>query len=187
MNIKKHMDKSEIASLYYDCIFSFCNQRLPDRQAAEDVTQEVFLALTEQNSIKNPDAVLKWLYTVARNKVNDYYRKHYKKPPPVSLDDVGDIPEITFDFTELYSDTELKECENTVLNQLSEQERKLYHEIYQEGSSYASLAEKYNISDSALRTRVSRLRYKIKRLIKGCLYSVLPFLMFFSYLKIFFD
>jgi len=189
--INHNPDKSEIASLYYDNIYSYCNQRLPDKQTAEDITQEVFLALLEEDSLKNPDAILKWLYKVARNKIAAYYRKQYKKhtiiDPNIDIYNVGELPELTVDFTEIYNDDELKECEDIALSQLDASELELYHDIFIDKGKYKDIAKKYNISENALRTRISRLRYKVNHFIKETLYSLLPLALFFSYIKNFFD
>lgn len=64
---------------YYDEIFRFCYHRVGSRETAEDLCQETFMSYIEG---PGPRRILKnsrsYLYTIARNKCIDYYRK--KKP-----------------------------------------------------------------------------------------------------------
>ncbi len=61
----------------------FIQSRLPDSDAAEDILQDVFYELTEAYRLTKPiERVAAWLFAVARNKINDWYRK----PKTLSLD-----------------------------------------------------------------------------------------------------
>ena len=61
----------------------FIRSRLPDPDVVEDVLQDVFYELTEAYRLTKPiERVASWLFAVARNKINDWYRK----PRPISLD-----------------------------------------------------------------------------------------------------
>jgi RNA polymerase sigma factor (sigma-70 family) len=61
----------------------FIQNRLPDPDVAEDILQDVFYELTEAYRLAKPiERVASWLFAVARNKINDWYRK----PRMVSLD-----------------------------------------------------------------------------------------------------
>lgn len=60
-------------------LLSFIQKRIPDRTEAEDILQDVFYQFTEAyRSIHTIERVTSWLFTVARNKITDRYRK--KKP-----------------------------------------------------------------------------------------------------------
>lgn len=64
-------------------LLSFIQKRIPDRTEAEDILQDVFYQLTEAyRSINSIERVTSWLFTVARNKITDRYRK--KKPETFS-------------------------------------------------------------------------------------------------------
>ena len=68
--------------LYYERIFGFCVHRLFCRQAAEDVTSTVFLAVAR--SIKNFNGrsevdFRNWLYTIAINQTNAHIRKAFRR------------------------------------------------------------------------------------------------------------
>jgi len=58
---------------------SFIRRRVPDPGDAEDILQDVFYTLVEANRLLMPiEHVTGWLFTVARNRITDFFRK--KKP-----------------------------------------------------------------------------------------------------------
>ena len=59
----------------YDCIYRYCYMKLQNRQAAEDATQETFLAFLESGTYRDMGRELSYLYTIARSKCMDHYRK----------------------------------------------------------------------------------------------------------------
>lgn len=57
-------------------LLGFIRQRVPSLHDAEDVLQEVFYELVEMYRLTKPmDQTVAWMFTVARNKINDLYRK----------------------------------------------------------------------------------------------------------------
>jgi len=57
-------------------LFSFINLRTGDREETEDILQEVFLQAAENLNVTEPiNNLLGWLYTAARNRIIDWYRK----------------------------------------------------------------------------------------------------------------
>ena len=62
---------------HYDAVFRYCMHRLFERQAAEDVTSDVFLKVVENISrFKGTEKQFRnWLYRIATNAVNNYFRK----------------------------------------------------------------------------------------------------------------
>lgn len=66
-------------------LLEFIRRRIPRPEDAEDIAQDVFYEFTEMYRLMKPvEQIASWLFTVARNKITDRYRK--KKP--VLLEDV---------------------------------------------------------------------------------------------------
>ena len=66
-------------------LLNFIRQRVPRQEDAEDIVQEVFFELMMMNRLMKPvEHLASWLFTVARNKITDLYRK--KKP--IALEDI---------------------------------------------------------------------------------------------------
>lgn len=75
-------------------IFKYIRLKIQDRQEAEDILQEVFIkaykglgGLAMENL--NFSA---WLYKVAGNTINDHFRKKYRTPEIIGIDEKFDAP-----------------------------------------------------------------------------------------------
>jgi len=73
-------DRAAFVQLYrshYNAVFRYCAHRLFARQAAEDVTSDVFLKAVENiHRFKGTEKQFRnWLYRIATNAVNNYLRK----------------------------------------------------------------------------------------------------------------
>ena len=66
---------SEKLQEQYDKIYKYCYFKVKNEHVAEDLTQETFLKYFEQNTYINKGKLLAYLYTIAKNKCIDYYKK----------------------------------------------------------------------------------------------------------------
>lgn len=71
---------TEIHNRYYRSLYRYVNLKVSDALEAEDLTSEVFSRFLK--ALKHGKAPKKsirgWLFSVASNVVNDYYRRHYR-------------------------------------------------------------------------------------------------------------
>ena len=74
----------------YDRIYRFLYFHLHDKHEAEDLTQEAFLRFLGSRTYRDENRQLQYLYTIARNLCNQYYRD---KTITYSLDEEADVPE----------------------------------------------------------------------------------------------
>jgi len=151
-------------------LLDFIRRRVSSEEDAEDILQDVFFELVEAYRLMKPiEKIASWMFTVARHKIIDRYRK--KKP--VSLesqlgfanDDEGDslnFAELLEDFSES-ADSEL--IRNIILGALEEaleelpKEQKevfVMHEI--EDRSFQEISEQTGVS---VNTLLSRKRYAV--------------------------
>ncbi|MBK6994876.1 MAG: hypothetical protein IPH31_08090 [Lewinellaceae bacterium] len=63
-------------------LLAFVRSKIQDIEVAEDTAQDVWLQLTRQQDLEEIEQIGNWLFTAARNRVTDYYRK--KKTVPFS-------------------------------------------------------------------------------------------------------
>src|SRR5712692_10499438 len=69
-------------------LWNFIRKRVVDQRDAEDVLQDVFYELVEAYRLMKPvEQVGAWLFSVARNRITDLFRK--KKPEALTSDPVG--------------------------------------------------------------------------------------------------
>lgn len=70
---------TEIYTTYRPLVFRYISYKLNGCLEAEDLVQDAFLRLLEYRSMLRPETVRSFLYTIVRNLVTDYLRRHYKK------------------------------------------------------------------------------------------------------------
>jgi RNA polymerase sigma factor (sigma-70 family) len=151
-------------------LFEFIRKRVPTTEDAEDVLQDVFYELVNTYRLMKPvEQMASWLFTVARNKITDRYRK--KKPDSleehfaIRAGEDGDKLDVS-DF--LPSGTNSPETEMMreaimqglvhALDELPKEQREVFimHEL--EDKSFQEIAE---ITGANVNTLLSRKRYAI--------------------------
>lgn len=147
-------------------LFDFIRRRVRTNEDAEDIMEDVFFQLLSSTSVTEPiEKMTSWLFTVARNKVIDWYRKKRPESLPRDLDDPSlplNLEDILYDPTQnpdqVYARslvwTELAEA----LDELPEEQKQVFvmHEL--EGKSFKEIAE---ITGEPQNTLLSRKRYAV--------------------------
>src|SRR5260221_3136565 len=162
---------SEVVEREHSRLRSFIRRRVPDPRDAEDILQDVFYELVEANRLLMPiEHVTGWLFRVARNRINDLFRK--KKPESFGDAAVADEdderlrledllpspdagPEALYARSVLFDELELAVAE------LPEAQREVFvaHEL--EGRSFKEMAAETGVS---VNTLLSRKRYAVLHL-----------------------
>ena len=147
---------------------NFIRRRVPNESDVEDLVQEVFYELVEANRLLQPiDYVTGWLFTVARNRITDLFRK--KKPVNFSdaavMNEDGELlriedllpspdagPEAIYARKALLAELE------AALRDLPVEQREVFlaHEV--EGRSFKELSAESGVS---VNTLLSRKRYAV--------------------------
>ena len=65
----------EVIKSYGKQLFAFIRSRVSATEDAEDILQDVWYQLSNQNSTEDINSMSGWLHRVARNKITDNYRK----------------------------------------------------------------------------------------------------------------
>lgn len=147
-------------------LFDFIRRRVRTEEDAEDILQDVFYQFVASYSVTEPiEKLTSWLFTVARNKIIDWYRKRKPSGPDLEDEETGEqlnLEDILFDPTQIPDEvyarslvwTELAEA----LDELPEEQRDVFvmHEL--EGRSFKEIAE---ITGEPINTLLSRKRYAV--------------------------
>ena len=147
-------------------LLDFIRRRVRTEQDAEDILQDVFYQLVSSYSITEPiEKLTSWLFTVARNKIIDWYRK--KKPGRLPVDERDaqaplNLEDILFDPTQnpdqVYARslvwTELADA----LDELPDEQRDVFVKHELEGKSFREIAEE---TGEPMNTLLSRKRYAV--------------------------
>ncbi len=150
-------------------LFDFIRRRVRTEEDAEDILQDVFYQLVASYSVTEPiEKLTSWLFTVARNKIIDWYRRQKPGRPTIEDEEMGaplNLEDILYDPTqtpdEVYARslvwTELADA----LEELPEEQREVFvmHEL--EGRSFKEMAE---MTGEGINTLLSRKRYAVLHL-----------------------
>lgn len=153
-------------------LLNFIRKRVANDEEAEDILQDVFFQFVEAfRAIESIERVTSWLFTVARNKITDRYRK--KKPEPLRrniaqrdpdeealmLEDI--LPDSAHDQDDELMRTVILNAIDEALAELPEVQRKVFvwHEF--EDKSFKEIAA---ITGDSVNTLLSRKRYAILHL-----------------------
>jgi RNA polymerase sigma factor (sigma-70 family) len=147
---------------------NFIRRRVPNESDVEDLVQEVFYELVEANRLLMPiDYVTGWLFTVARNRITDLFRK--KKPVNFSdadaMDEDGELlrfedllPSLDAGPEAIYARKALLAELEVALSELPVEQREVFlaHEV--EGRSFKELSAESGVG---VNTLLSRKRYAV--------------------------
>jgi len=150
---------------------NFIRRRVPDEADVEDLVQEVFFELVQAHRLLKPiDYVTGWIYTVARNRITDLFRK--RKPQPFAdLAIEGEDGEL-LNFEDMLPSSEagpealyirgvIFDALEAAIAELPADQREVFiaHEF--EGRSFKELAEETGINFNTL---LARKRYAVRHL-----------------------
>ena len=160
MVIEQDLQISEVVKREQPRLRDFIRRRVPHAADVDDVLQDVFSRLVEANRLLMPiEQVTGWLFTVARNRITDLFRKTRDEEVDLDLDEL-----LASDDTEpdaLFAQRELVDELEAAIAELPEEQRAVFvaHEL--EGRSFKSIAEETGV---AINTLLSRKRYAVLRL-----------------------
>jgi RNA polymerase sigma factor (sigma-70 family) len=148
---------------------NFIRRRVPDREDAEDILQDVFSELVEAYRLMKPiEQAGAWLFRVARNRIIDRFRKRREEPMREQLAEDGEVlmledvlPSPDAGPDAAYARSVLLEELEDALEELPQEQREVFvaHEI--EGRSFKELAAESGVS---VNTLLSRKHYAVLHL-----------------------
>ncbi len=172
-------DRAEFARFVEACsgqVYRLALKMLQNPQDAEDILQETFIkAYKALPKFEGRSSLSTWLYRIATNEALMFLRK--KRPVQVSVDesienDEGEErPRQIIDWcclpeNELMS-SEARENLDRSVEQLPESLRTVFLLRDIEGLSTRETAEVLDISESAVKTRLSRARFRLRELLSA--------------------
>ena len=181
-----HGSEEALAALYdrhVDGVHAVALRLTSDRQVAEEVVQETFLALWNRAELFDPAlaSLSTWLRTIARNRTVDRLRAAGRRPPLVSLAGRGDGDESEADFDRLGPAAvvlggatpdpgpeaaaeagDLRAAVGAALADMPEPERVVIVLAYREGLTQAEIAERLEWPLGTVKTRTRRALARIR-------------------------
>ncbi len=151
---------------YQDRIYNLCRYMLKNREDAQDAAQDVFLkAYRRLKDFRPESSIYTWIYRIAITTCLDYRRKSRRevfRSEPLT----EDLPSCDPSPEKLYESGEISDSMTSVLQKLPEKLRAaiVLREI--EELSYEEIAEVLHTSAGTVKSRISRGRERLRRLLK---------------------
>lgn len=147
-------------------LFAFIRSKIRSLEESEDLLQDIYVqVLGNLNALETVDNLTGWLYTIAKNKVIDWYRK--KHLPAVSIDEVDEngcsFKEfLTEEIPEGMDEDEQEELYQIIfryVEELPEKQQYVFIQQVVEGRTFRELAAE---TGESINTLIARKQYAIK-------------------------
>ncbi len=147
----------------------FIRKRVGSSEDADDILQEVYFQLAEADRLLKPiDQMAAWLFTVARNRITDLYRKKKTEPLPEFLSEtdgeslIEELSNLMFDNGSTPETDYLRslvwiELENA-LSELPDEQRLVFELSEMKGLSFKEISKQ---TGELVNTLISRKRYAV--------------------------
>ena len=141
----------------------FLQNSLPTENA-EELTQEVMSTIWAKSDKYDPSksAVSTWVYTIARNKKIDFFRKNSKTQ--FNEEDIRDFLYNDSELDKLTRD-EIKDQVNRINEELSADQRKIIKMNFFESKSHKKIAQELEIPLGTVKSRIRHILTKLQRII----------------------
>lgn len=164
-----HEGKVELFDLLYDRysdkVFRKCMSFAHDRDIASDMVQDILLKVfTQLPKFKGNSRFSTWLYAITYNYCVEYYRRSSR----FTTVDIDERPDYTEDDDQEEKDLLALRSEKLkyALDQINPEDKVILLLKYQDDASIKDLIEQLNITESAVKMRLSRARQRVRQIIE---------------------
>ncbi len=159
---------------HYDRIYRYVLSLVHDTAEAEDLTQDTFLRAHQcQDSLRDSQAMLAWLYRIATHICLDRLRQRVRRSPLELDTDPAEMDLIDADgpsLLQVIEQNEMSACVQNYLARLADSYRAviLLHDMHELTAS--EIAEILDLSLPNVKIRLHRARQKLRTLLgSGCM------------------
>ncbi|MCD5410519.1 MAG: RNA polymerase sigma factor [Clostridiales bacterium] len=164
----------ELVSPHYKKAFNTAYRILGNLEDANDVAQDAIIKVFKSiGSFKENSSFSTWVYKIVVNTCIDFKRKN-KKQQVVYLDkEIGEkngglvleIPDNAGTPESLFEENEVKHIIHYAINQLNFEQRKIIVLRDVKGFSYKEIAEILECSEGTVKSKISRARNNLRKLL----------------------
>jgi len=156
---------------YFDKVFNFISRRVKSREDAMDLTHDVFLKAYKNRekiqAIYPPD---KYLFTIVRNLLIDYYRRSINNAEFLSLTE-SELPQPTPSGDEYFSTDQMQSIHQAI-EALPGQRKEVFKLKKLEGLSTEEISSQLSISKRTVENQVYRATLTLRRQLAGLFTSL---------------
>lgn len=153
---------------YRRSVFLYVYYKIADKEDSEDLMQDAFVRLLDYRKMLREETVKHFLFTITRNIVTDYLRRHYRRQEIDGyLYEVGCV---CSEETEsgIYA-RDLQRLEMRKLFTLPPQRRRVYMMSRFQGKSSEMIAEELDLSRRTVENHLFLSRKEIRTYIRQCI------------------
>lgn len=152
---------SDLFDLYHKQLYNFFVKLTYDREAAHDLTQNVFLRLIRfRHTYKEGMRFKPWIYQIARNVFSDHYRKNkVLKNDNVDIDTIGAELE---DLDESFAKNEQERILYLSLDRLKTEDKEILVLSKFQKMKYEEIGQMLDLSVAAVKVKVHRAVKRLK-------------------------
>lgn len=155
---------AEFVSRYADVVVAYVRSRLTPRvEFVDDVVQEVFLAAWEDLDQYRGDGSLQaWIISIARHKVEDYFRRRFREADPAEEDHEPDPSALAPQFESVLDEEAMRAKVWRVLQELPERYRLALIWRYWDKTSARDMAMRTGKTEKAVERLLARARSQFR-------------------------
>ena len=147
---------------FFKPIYRFVHKQVKPDAVAEELTQDIFLKVYQYRKSYRPEATLStWIWTIAKNTVYDYLRKHASNPTFCSESEHEPFLETTAESLMIEEGEKRKIL--TLLSSLSHPQKEAIFLRLVSRFSYQQISNSMNLSLSAVKSLINRGRNSLKK------------------------
>lgn len=153
---------------FHTAIYNYIKNRINNTEDAADLAQDTYVRLLDYKAMLRQETVKSFIFTIARNLVIDYIRRHYRKQE-VS----ANMYEFSKDYTEsaeneLFANDLLK-LENGMMMTLPKQRKLIYYMDRFEEKSADEISQTLQISKRTVESHLFSSRKAVREYIRKCI------------------
>lgn len=152
---------------YYSSILSYITYKTNSQFDAEDLTQDVFVRLLGYKQMLREETIKSFTYTIARNIVIDYVRRHTRKVE-ITANMLEFMPTYTNDVENKMYERELLKLEASNLKKFSPQRKLVYSLCRYDDMSVPEISDKLNLSKRTVENHLFVARRQMRDFIRKC-------------------
>ena len=162
------MPFEEICRENYARIYNYILAKTGKKEAAEDITQDVFLiAFQKGDKFLCHEKPIAFLYTTAKNLVLEYYKKSRTNEVELLESEQAAFEKDAYEELCSMKSGSINEADyrKQVLQKLKPKELDLYRKYYIDKKPMSVIAKELQMSETAIRMKYVRIRKKVRKIV----------------------
>ncbi|MDE7229243.1 MAG: RNA polymerase sigma factor [Oscillospiraceae bacterium] len=162
---------SELSSKYGGIVLKIAENVLHNRQDAEECVNDTYLGVWNAIPPQRPNSLTAFVCRIARNiSINRYKRDSFRKRGgvyDVCFDELQECIRLNETVESLYAEKELSELIDEFLDTLDKKNRMIFVRRYYYMDTFGDIALAAGMSEGSVRTRLTRIRGKLKKFLES--------------------